>query len=111
MIPLRRLARYVVISAAVARGILRAVLVGVALVSCHPFHNAVMAVTPGVPSSTTSVAAVGASRCNGAVPEARSEGRWWPSMPAGAPCPAGCLYDDGPDGGAYCAPVVDAGAP
>lgn len=76
-----------------------------ALVACHPLRSGIMAVTPGVPSSSDSDAAVGASRCNGAVPEVRSEGRWWPATPAGAPCPGGCLYDPGSDGGAYCAPM------
>ena len=55
---------------------------------------------------TDSDAAVGSSRCNGAVPEVRSaSGRWWPATPASAPCAHGCVVDDG---GAYCA--ADGGA-
>ena len=74
---------------------------GSVLVGCPWLRGAVMDVTPGVPSRTDSDAAVGASRCNGAVPEVRSEsGRWWPATPAGAPCPYGCATDA--DGGAYC---------
>lgn len=112
MTPLRRLARYLVISAALGRGILRALLVASVLCACNPVRNGIMAVTPGVPSSSDSDAAVGASRCNGAVAEVRSEGRWWPATPAGAPCPYGCMVDPSADGGAYCGPApADAGAP
>lgn len=46
MKPLHRLARYVVISAAVARGILRALLVGVVLVSCSARLPPVSGCTP-----------------------------------------------------------------
>lgn len=73
---------------------------------CGPGRELVMRVAPGVPSRTESDAAVGSSRCNGAVPEVRSaSGRWWPATPASAPCAHGCVTDDA---GAYCA--ADGGA-
>lgn len=70
--------------------------------ACHPVREAVMRVTPGVPDPSGCVAP--ASRCAANVPEVCSaSGRWWPATPASAPCPYGCVVDDGPDGGAYCA--------
>ena len=85
----------------------RLALASLLSLGCNPVRNGIMAVTPGVPSRTDSDAAVGSSRCNGAVPEVRSaSGRWWPATPAGAPCPYGCV--ESPEG-AYCA-GADAGA-
>ncbi|MBL0220247.1 MAG: hypothetical protein IPQ07_41055 [Myxococcales bacterium] len=109
MTALRRLARFAVITAALARGALRALLVGVLLSACGPGRELVMRVAPGVPSRTDSDAAVGSSRCNGAVPEVRSaSGRWWPATPASAPCAHGCVTDDA---GAYCAAADAAVSP
>jgi hypothetical protein len=80
----------------------RFVLFFALLTACPTVREGILLVTPGVPPRTSSDAGAGASRCNGAVPETRSGGRWWPATPAGAPCPYGCLVADGPDGGAYC---------
>ena len=97
---MRLLDRFAVITAALARGAIRALLVGVLLCSCGPGRELVMRVTPGVPAAS-SCSPAGASRCEGAVPVVCSaSGRWWPATPASAPCTHGCAVDDA---GAYCA--------
>ena len=84
------------------RSLLLMLSLALAALGCHPVREGIMRVTPGVPSASGCVAP--ASRCEGAVPVVCSaSGRWWPATPASAPCPSGCVVDDGPDGGAYCA--------
>lgn len=89
----------------VARGLLRACLVVVALAclvgatqGCDPIREGVMRVTPGVPDP--SGCAEGTQRCAGAVPEVCSAShRWWPALPRRADgtqraCSGGCGVTD-----------------
>lgn len=70
---------------------------------CGPARRAVLSVTPGVPPVEQTDAAPYSTRCRGAVAEVlASDGRWWPSSPAGAACPCGCEVIPGE--GASCAP-------
>jgi hypothetical protein len=86
-------------------------VVPVSINGCGPARNALMTITPGVPSPTPGVDA-GTNRCNANVPEVCSNtGRCWPSLPRDAfghqrACLAGCALDDA--GVAVCLPA-DAG--